>query len=44
MLAGTPDGDAYTYDELEAQFTAAGFRNLAAHQVPTPQTALFAEN
>jgi ubiquinone/menaquinone biosynthesis C-methylase UbiE len=43
MLAETAGGDAYTFDELRQQLEAAGFRNVAAHGLPTPQTVLLAE-
>lgn len=43
MLAGTPSGDAYTLAELEQQLEGAGFRNVSAHALPTPQTVLMAQ-
>lgn len=43
MLAGTPGGDAYTFAELEQQLKAAGFTNVSAHHLPTPQQVLLAE-
>jgi 2-polyprenyl-3-methyl-5-hydroxy-6-metoxy-1,4-benzoquinol methylase len=43
MLAGTRSGDAYTLAELQAQLQGAGFRNLSAHAMPTPETVLLAE-
>ena len=43
MLAETPDGDAYTFTELRQQLEGAGFRNISAHGLPTPQTVLMAE-
>jgi ubiquinone/menaquinone biosynthesis C-methylase UbiE len=43
MLAGTPSGDAYTLSELRQQLQDAGFRNVSAHPLPTPETALLAE-
>jgi SAM-dependent methyltransferase len=43
MLAGTPSGDAYTFAELQQQLEDAGFRNVSAHAVPTPQTILLAD-
>lgn len=43
MLAETPDGDAYTLAELQQQLEGAGFRNISAHGLPTPQTVLLAE-
>jgi 2-polyprenyl-3-methyl-5-hydroxy-6-metoxy-1,4-benzoquinol methylase len=42
MLAGTPAGDAYTFDELRQQLEAAGFRDVSAHQLPLPQTVVLA--
>lgn len=43
MLAETPGGDAYTFTELQQQLEGAGFRNISAHGLPTPQTVLLAE-
>jgi ubiquinone/menaquinone biosynthesis C-methylase UbiE len=43
MLANTPAGDAYTFAELQQQLADAGFRNVSAHALPTPQTVLLAE-
>jgi ubiquinone/menaquinone biosynthesis C-methylase UbiE len=43
MLAGTPSGDAYTFAELRRQLEDAGFNNVSAHALPTPQTILLAE-
>ena len=43
MLTGTTGGDAYTFDELRQQLEGAGFRNLSAHELPTPQTILLAQ-
>jgi 2-polyprenyl-3-methyl-5-hydroxy-6-metoxy-1,4-benzoquinol methylase len=43
MLAGTPSGEAYTFVELRQQLQDAGFRNVSAHSLPTPQTVLLAE-
>ncbi len=42
MLAGTPSGDAYTFAELQRQLADAGFRDVSAHALPTPQTVLLA--
>lgn len=43
MLATTPAGDAYTFDELRHMAVAAGFSCVTAHPLaPTPQTALVA--
>jgi len=38
MLADTVGGDAYTLAELTDQLTRAGFRDIAAHPTPTPET------
>jgi ubiquinone/menaquinone biosynthesis C-methylase UbiE len=43
MLAGTPSGDAYTLAELQAQLQDAGFHDVSAHAMPTPETVLLAE-
>jgi ubiquinone/menaquinone biosynthesis C-methylase UbiE len=43
MLAGTPAGDAYTLLELRQQLEAAGFSNVSAHALPTPETVLLAQ-
>jgi hypothetical protein len=43
MLATTPSGDAYTFAELQRQLNSAGFRNVSAHALPTPQTVLLAQ-
>jgi SAM-dependent methyltransferase len=43
MLAGTPSGDAYTLAELQGQLQGAGFRDVSAHALPTPETVLLAE-
>jgi len=43
MLAGTPGGDAYTFAELQQQLESAGFRNVSAHPLPTPETILLAQ-
>jgi ubiquinone/menaquinone biosynthesis C-methylase UbiE len=43
MLAGTPRGDAYTFAELRQQLEGAGFTNVSAHPLPTPETILVAE-
>jgi hypothetical protein len=38
MLAGTPHGDAYTFNELREMFEAAGFsRNEHIPLTPMPQ-------
>ena len=38
MLGGTPSGDAYTFAELSAMLTAAGFKTSASHPLQGPQT------
>jgi SAM-dependent methyltransferase len=43
MLAGTPGGDAFTFDELRRQLEGAGFHNVSVHGLPTPQTILLAQ-
>jgi ubiquinone/menaquinone biosynthesis C-methylase UbiE len=43
MLAGTPGGDAYTLAELRQQLEGAGFHNVSAHALPTPETVLLAQ-
>jgi SAM-dependent methyltransferase len=41
MLCNTPAGDAYTFDELNAMFTAAGFPNNELRQVPrSPESVI----
>jgi 2-polyprenyl-3-methyl-5-hydroxy-6-metoxy-1,4-benzoquinol methylase len=42
MLAGTPEGDAYTLDELSRMLEAAGFQGMQAHGLPTGQTVIVA--
>jgi SAM-dependent methyltransferase len=42
MLANTPGGDAYTLAELKGQLEAAGFGNISAHALPTPETVVLA--
>jgi len=42
MLAGTPEGDAYTLAELTEMLDAAGFGNVQTHDLPTSQTLLIA--
>ena len=43
MLAETPGGDAYTFDELRQQLESTGFSNVTAHGLPIPQLVLVAE-
>jgi ubiquinone/menaquinone biosynthesis C-methylase UbiE len=43
MLANTPSGDAYTFAELRQQLETAGFHDVSAHPLPTPQTVLLAQ-
>jgi 2-polyprenyl-3-methyl-5-hydroxy-6-metoxy-1,4-benzoquinol methylase len=39
MLTTTPAGDAYTFNELTAMYTAAGFHDITAHAIPmSPHT------
>jgi hypothetical protein len=42
MLAGTHAGDAYTLAELQRQLEGAGFKDVTAHPLPSPQTVLVA--
>ena len=42
MLAGTAGGDAYTMREFEQMLKDAGFGDLAAYPLPTPQQLLIA--
>jgi SAM-dependent methyltransferase len=42
MLAGTPEGDAYTLAELTDMLASAGFTRVQSHSLPTPQTLLTA--
>lgn len=42
MLAETAGGDAFTFAELRAQLVDAGFNDVEAHGLPTPQTLLIA--
>jgi 2-polyprenyl-3-methyl-5-hydroxy-6-metoxy-1,4-benzoquinol methylase len=37
MLAGTPAGDAYTFRELKAMLSAAGFSGMTRHPLQGPQ-------
>jgi precorrin-6B methylase 2 len=34
MLASTPDGDAYTFSELERMFRNTGFHSIEMHEMP----------
>jgi len=34
MLAGTPEGDAYTFSELQTMFSNAGFSSTTMHELP----------
>jgi hypothetical protein len=39
MLASTASGDAYTFNELAAMYTEAGFSNVTSHSIPmSPET------
>jgi ubiquinone/menaquinone biosynthesis C-methylase UbiE len=42
MLAQTASGDAFTFAELREQLENAGFCDVEAHGLPTPQTLLVA--
>lgn len=42
MLAETEGGDAFTFAELRGQLEDAGFHDVVAHGLPTPQTLLIA--
>jgi ubiquinone/menaquinone biosynthesis C-methylase UbiE len=42
MLAGTPSGDAYTFDDLRRMLAAAGFRDASSHPLQGPQTVVVA--
>jgi SAM-dependent methyltransferase len=44
MLAGTPSGDAYTFDELSAMFANAGFASTERMDMPkSPETLLVSQ-
>lgn len=45
MLSSTPQGDAYTFPELERMFSGAGFTRSVLHQLPSglPQQMLISE-
>jgi ubiquinone/menaquinone biosynthesis C-methylase UbiE len=44
MLSGTPNGDAYTFRELERMFANAGFSQSTLHQLPpTIQQVIISE-
>jgi len=41
MLTTTPSGDAYTFKQLSAMYTEAGFTNITSHPVPrSPETVV----
>ena len=40
MLSGTPAGDAYTFAEFQRQLEGAGFKDVMAHPLPSPQTVI----
>lgn len=42
MLATTPEGDAYTFDEFEQMLLNAGFQMPKAHPLPPVSTAIIA--
>jgi cyclopropane fatty-acyl-phospholipid synthase-like methyltransferase len=45
MLATTPSGDAYTFNELSDMHTRAGFHDVTAHPIPmSPHTIVMARN
>ena len=43
MLAGTPEGDAYTLVEFEKMLAAAGFGAVESHDLPPVWTAIIAK-
>jgi O-methyltransferase len=40
MLGGTPGGDAYTFRELSAMLSAAGFSGTTQHPLQGPETLI----
>lgn len=40
MLAGTPEGDAYSFAEFDAMFRAAGFSRSEIHPLPSPESVI----
>jgi 2-polyprenyl-3-methyl-5-hydroxy-6-metoxy-1,4-benzoquinol methylase len=42
MLAGTPNGDAYTLAELKGMLEASGFHDVSAQSLPSPETVVIA--
>jgi len=44
MLAGTPEGDAYTLAELSQMLRGAGFGDAQSHALPTGQTLVLARH
>jgi hypothetical protein len=40
MLGGTPAGDAYTFRELSAMLSAAGFSGMTRHPLQGPQSLI----
>jgi 2-polyprenyl-3-methyl-5-hydroxy-6-metoxy-1,4-benzoquinol methylase len=42
MLAGTPSGDVYTFDDLAEMLAGAGFHDPVRHQLAGPQTVVVA--
>jgi hypothetical protein len=41
MLTTTAEGDAYTFAELSAMYTEAGFKDVTAHPIPmSPHTVV----
>ena len=43
MLAGTPGGDAYTFDEYQGMLRRSGFQSATLHELPpSPQRVILA--
>lgn len=40
MLGGTPAGDAYTFSELSAMLSAAGFTGMTQHPLQGPRAGV----
>jgi 2-polyprenyl-3-methyl-5-hydroxy-6-metoxy-1,4-benzoquinol methylase len=38
MLAGTPQGDAYTFSDIQRMLSESGFKNATRHSLPPPAT------
>ena len=43
MLATTPEGDAYTFAEIEQMLSKAGFQSATAYPLPPVPTAIIAK-